>query len=500
MDAFTYENGPFKFSFRDGSNTSGRSPTVSDVVLSLNPYRWSQTAHVLYIDSPAGTGFSYSTVADDYWTNDQRTIDDLELFLAKFFVDYPHLRGLQLYVAGESYAGVYVPLLAERLLQYKRQQRSSSGSALGSASFSIHNHKDLIQFQGSQASNRAGQHGSHDKPVKSTDSGVALHTTMYNLAGYILGNAVTDDYYDGNGQLEFAYGLGLIDPDTYQDAHSICKRNYWNMTQGSPCSNALDEVQFVMGPLNQYDILGTCFAQNDSNDQASVPQPQTARNPGILQVTVSRLLLTGSRDSLAGNECNKRRKQEVAQKGSAAEGIQCSRDMASGADSTRGSASSSSRARYGCLGHTIDCADRRHALVYYNDPDVRKAIHAASFDSAGRWEPCSDTLHYTHTAGSMLPIHKSLNAAGVRALVLSGDHDFVVPFTGTRAWVYSLGLEQRKGWHSWNVPGSKQVAGYAVEFEGGLTFATVKGAGHMVPQTKPKEALALLQLWFSRQL
>lgn len=45
-----------------------------------------------------------------------------------------------------------------------------------------------------------------------------------------------------------------------------------------------------------------------------------------------------------------------------------------------------------------------------------------------------------------------------------------------------------------------QVAGYAVEFKKGLTFVTVKGAGHMVPQTHPQAALALLQQWMARQL
>jgi hypothetical protein len=37
-----------------------------------------------------------------------------------------------------------------------------------------------------------------------------------------------------------------------------------------------------------------------------------------------------------------------------------------------------------------------------------------------RWEPCSDVLHYTHTVGSMIPIHRELQEAGLRGLVLSG--------------------------------------------------------------------------------
>lgn len=38
-----------------------------------------------------------------------------------------------------------------------------------------------------------------------------------------------------------------------------------------------------------------------------------------------------------------------------------------------------------------------------------------------RWEPCSDVLQYTHTVGSMIPVHRELLEAGLRALVLSGQ-------------------------------------------------------------------------------
>lgn len=50
------------------------------------------------------------------------------------------------------------------------------------------------------------------------------------------------------------------------------------------------------------------------------------------------------------------------------------------------------------------------------------------------------------------------------------------------------------------VPCAVQVSGYAVEFKAGLTFATVKGGGHMVPQTHPQAALSLLQQWLRQEL
>ena len=93
---FVNEHGPFKFAFKDGKEPTGgklqvcvcaggslrrcwhlhvmrpnrlrpawHSPPSSvacrqELELSVNPYSWSQAASVLYVDSPAGTGLSYS--------------------------------------------------------------------------------------------------------------------------------------------------------------------------------------------------------------------------------------------------------------------------------------------------------------------------------------------------------------------------------------------------------------------------------------------------------
>lgn len=69
-----------------------------------------------------------------------------------------------------------------------------------------------------------------------------------------------------------------------------------------------------------------------------------------------------------------------------------------------------------------------------------------------------------------------------------------VPHTGTEAWTRALGLPVDEEWRAWRT--GEQVSGYTRSFKGGLTYATVKGAGHTVPTYKPAQALNM----FSRFL
>ena len=67
---------------------------------------------------------------------------------------------------------------------------------------------------------------------KIIDMGKRAGNKSINLKGYMVGNAVTSDAIDGNGQVEFAHGLGFIDPPTYHKLEVTCKGNYWNATPG----------------------------------------------------------------------------------------------------------------------------------------------------------------------------------------------------------------------------------------------------------------------------
>lgn len=73
--------------------------------------------------------------------------------------------------------------------------------------------------------------------------------------------------------------------------------------------------------------------------------------------------------------------------------------------------------------------------------------------------------------------------------VCSGDVDSVVAVTTTRYAINTLNLETQTPFRPW-YSSPDEVGGYVVQYDG-LTFATVRGAGHEVPSYQPERALTL---------
>ncbi|KAI5560203.1 hypothetical protein BDE02_16G031000 [Populus trichocarpa] len=80
----------------------------------------------------------------------------------------------------------------------------------------------------------------------------------------------------------------------------------------------------------------------------------------------------------------------------------------------------------------------------------------------------------------------SLVSSGIRVLVYSGDQDPAVPFTGSRTLVDGLAKRARIECNC-----ALLVGGWTQVYDDILTFATIRGAGHLTPLTSPKRSLAL---------
>lgn len=104
LDGFIYEQGPFEVVAPDYKTLKQRD------------YRWNRVANVIFLESPVGVGFSYST-SNDYACDDDRTAVENRAALEYFFSLFPEYKNNQLFITGESYAGIYVPTLAEQILK-----------------------------------------------------------------------------------------------------------------------------------------------------------------------------------------------------------------------------------------------------------------------------------------------------------------------------------------------------------------------------------------------
>lgn len=111
LSGFLTENGPFLW--QDG--------TLAPVE---NPYSWNKLTNMIWIEQPVGTGFAQGTP----------TIKD-EIDLAsqfrgfwKNFIDtFDQLKGAKTYLTGESYAGMYVPYIANSFLAQNDTQYFNLG-------------------------------------------------------------------------------------------------------------------------------------------------------------------------------------------------------------------------------------------------------------------------------------------------------------------------------------------------------------------------------------
>ncbi|KAJ4762591.1 hypothetical protein LUZ62_072966 [Rhynchospora pubera] len=143
------------------------------------------------------------------------------------------------------------------------------------------------------------------------------------------------------------------------------------------------------------------------------------------------------------------------------------------------------------------CRSYGYYLSYFwaNDNSTREALGIKK-GTVDEWLRCR-SLPYKVDIQSSIKYHLNLTSKGYRALVYSGDHDLLVPFLGTQAWVRSLNFSVVDGWRAWHVDG--QTGGFTETYSNNLTFATIRGGGHTAPEYQPKECMAMFGRWISNQ-
>ncbi|PIA29439.1 hypothetical protein AQUCO_06000059v1 [Aquilegia coerulea] len=105
LTALMFENGPLYFKH---AKYNGSLPT-----LMLNPNSWTKISNILYVDAPVGTGFSYSRSLEGSFTSDTKSAKQSYIFIRKWLMHHPEFFSNPLYICGDSYAGMVVPIIVQ---------------------------------------------------------------------------------------------------------------------------------------------------------------------------------------------------------------------------------------------------------------------------------------------------------------------------------------------------------------------------------------------------
>jgi carboxypeptidase C (cathepsin A) len=182
----------------------------------LNPYDWSQVANVIYLESPKGVGFSYCEnvkKSSDCVNTDESTAQDAYEFLVNFFNSFPEFKQNKFYITGESYAGIYIPMLIDQIDQDPLNAKLNFvGAAIGNGCW-----------------------------------GNSVGTCAFSSAE---AQGISADFY---------YGHGMYSQALRAKIESACGKFEKNSVA---CSQQLSEMNKQIGQFNIYNIYDEC-----GNDQ-----------------------------------------------------------------------------------------------------------------------------------------------------------------------------------------------------------------------------------------
>ncbi|CAA0841930.1 Serine carboxypeptidase-like 33 [Striga hermonthica] len=198
--------------------------------LEFNKFSWNKEANLLFLESPIGVGFSYTNTSDDFYDlNDSFIAVDAYNFLVKWLERFPQFKSHDFYISGESYAGHYVPQLAE--LVYDRNRM----------------------------------------------------TTVYpyiNLKGYIVGNPETNDYFDSKGIVEYAWSHSVISDEQYDNIRRACDFRFDNWSR--ECNKATNAVWKQYKEIDIYNIYApSCLTNNNKTSQSHADEYNNLSNAKV---------------------------------------------------------------------------------------------------------------------------------------------------------------------------------------------------------------------------
>ncbi|KAL7597519.1 hypothetical protein Lser_V15G22918 [Lactuca serriola] len=169
LSGLLYEIGPFTINYANS--------TLEKTMLEINPHSWTKAANIIFLDQPAGTGFSYAKTPEAYITNDTSSTMHTYQFLRKWLVDHPTFLKNPLYIGADSYTGLVTPMIVQK----------------------IYNGNEVGEWP------------------------------QINIKGYVLGNPLTDTSGEYNSRIPFAHRMALLSDSIYKLTEDNCQGEHLNV-------------------------------------------------------------------------------------------------------------------------------------------------------------------------------------------------------------------------------------------------------------------------------
>mmetsp|Transcript_7110 Transcript_7110/g.13450 ORF Transcript_7110/g.13450 Transcript_7110/m.13450 type:complete len:581 (-) Transcript_7110:4875-6617(-) len=412
-------------------------------ILSPNNDTWNQVASILYVEQPAGVGFSYYTNANDTFVDDERVTMDNYRVIQEFLDRFPQRRWNDLYIASESFGGHYIPHLAKKILDEKEKQEEKE-----------------------EDSNGGGGGGG----------------AIENFRGFLVGNPFVDPFSNYVTMIQTYYMHGLVALPLYREWEQHCtdksnyplhKCNFLVYTIFKQAGNRINPYALDYPVCNE-DMSST--SGGDQGNESLVEGGLYYRNT----TTVGGGGGGGGETVLPSHHVS----------------VQSAMLMKLG---------SILNPPFLSKGDLYDPCAELHLHLYLNREDVKDALHVDR--NRKWYMCTSSNIDYSREDYNkpQMFLYKELiqrarkSGTKLKMMIYSGDDDSVCSTASTQSWIFDVGASPYSGklWRPWQV--GKQTAGFLTEFDLGkgtnssFIFVTVHGAGHEVPSYRPKEALALVK-------
>ena len=200
--------GPGCSSLDGWANEHGPMQLDEEGKFKLNEYSWNRVANMIYLESPGDVGFSYidSKLEQDLFIDDKIAAQDNLKALINFFEKFPSMKNKDFYISGESYGGIYVPILAYNIIEYNKNK---------------------------------------------------VESEKIKLKGILVGNGVTDWNYDATiSTYDFIFTHHLTSYENKLDFNKYCLINETYNSQ--KCGEIINIIEKDINGINIYDYLREC--------------------------------------------------------------------------------------------------------------------------------------------------------------------------------------------------------------------------------------------------